>query len=490
MTAAPGTAAVLGSAAEAPDHGGRELVSAARWVTACHLGAQVFAYGSLIFLARLVAPASFGTIAVATAVVYLAVLFIDHGTTGAIVVGPALTRAGLARASCRCVLIGALLAAGMAASSGHFVVLFASGGDPGAVAVLSLCLPLHAVALVPTAILRKAMRWRRLAAVHAIANVVSASAAILAGVAGWGVWALVVRLLGLFALLAVLTCAAAPDVWREALAARADVPEIRTGTGHRWFFLFGVTFVLFDNLDKLIVGTSSGAGMLGLYALAFTAAMAPLTQFSEQVGRLLFAAVAGRPDTAARRTEQSVRLTSLLLLPLLPVGIVLAPVVLPAVLGEQWAPMVVPFQILFVVGVAHAVINCIGEVLAGTGHIAFRAKMLLARCTAALVALPVLVDFGGLTGAAVAQLLAFVPYAVVFLTTGLRRVGVSPAALWNSLRPTVGALAAQVAVTGVALFAWRAAGLPAGAGAWVAVAAGLAVAASHAVPTVIRMRPL
>src|SRR5690606_5827844 len=97
-----------------------------------------------------------------------------------------------------------VLAAALVAAATGLVDQFASGGDAAAVAALALCLPLHAVAIVPTALLQKSMRFRSLAGLTAAANILSATAAVVFAVAGFGVWALVARQLVLFAATAVI----------------------------------------------------------------------------------------------------------------------------------------------------------------------------------------------------------------------------------------------------------------------------------------------
>jgi O-antigen/teichoic acid export membrane protein len=347
-----------------------------------------------------------------------------------------------------------VLAVVMAAAAGVLVDSFASGGDATAVAALALCLPLHAVAVVPTALLQKLMQFRRLAGLTATANILSAMAAIGMAMAGFGVWALVARQLVLFAATAALSCAL------FLTASRAGHPVLeathganRSPNAERWFFLFGVTLLVTANLDYLVVGASGDANLVGLYALAFTIALAPSTHFSAQVGKVLFAAAATRPEACAERSEQSVRLMAMLLIPLLPVGILAAPSVLPAVLGPEWQPIVVPFQVLLVVGVGNAIVNCIGEALSGNGHIAFRAKVLVAKCAATLLTLTILVSTNGIRGAAMAQLAVFIPYAAIYATAGAQRAGTSPVALARALRPAVIAASLQMTAAVAVLLA-------------------------------------
>jgi teichuronic acid exporter len=468
---------------------GRSLITSAWWLTGTHVVAQSFAYGSLIFLARWLSPASFGTVSVGLAIVGVAMLFVDQGLWGSIVVQRRLTRADLARGFWRCVLTATVLAAVMAAAAGVVVEKFASGGDAAAIAALALCLPLHAVAVVPTALLEKSMQFRRLGGLTAIANVMSAVVALLIAVGGFGVWALVARQLVLYGVLGVGSCVLCLSVLRAQAPTSCPVPSAAPASTREWsFFLFMVGFTVTDSLDSLIIGASGDAHLVGLYALALTIAMSPTTQFSAHVGRVLFAAAAAQPETCRKRTEQAVQLMSMLMLPLLPVGILIAPTILPWALGATWKPMVVVFQVLLVVGVGRAIVGCIAEPLTGTGYMPWRAKIMIAQCVVTLLALGILVPIWGIRGAALAQLIVFVPYAALYFTAGARRADTSLAALWHGLHPVIAALGVQLVVSAAVLLGLIASGVPDSVSACAAAAVGLTACGPVVFRTLSRIR--
>ncbi len=436
---------------------GRSLFQGASWMSGSHLVAQAFAYGSLIVLARLVPPASFGTVAVGTTFVWFAVAVVSSGTHGTIVTVPNVTASFLRHSFRRALAISLALSAAIALAAGALTGGFAKGGREIVLVVLALSLPLYAVSLVPTAVLHRLMEFTKLARVTAVANIASASVALILGVAGAGVWALVARQLLWFAFLAVLAAIAVrPYLSRLAAEPRRSAAE---PVRDRWFLAFGLTLFLALNLDYLVIGALRNVHTVGLYALAFMIAFAPVQHFSSEVGKVLFAAAAASDvEASGVRTVRATQLMSMLLLPVLPVGIVLAPVVLPAVLGSAWTQMVAPFQILLVVGIGHAITNCIGEALSGVGQIAFRAKVNLAWCAALLVALLVLVRIDGARGAAFAHLVVFVPFVLVFGTIGGRRAGTTPSELWRAVRPALVAVCVQAVVTAGLTLSLRAAG--------------------------------
>jgi O-antigen/teichoic acid export membrane protein len=410
--------------------------------------AQAIAYGSLVLLARWLTPTSFGTVAVGTAIAGIGVLFVDRGTWGTVIVERHLTRSELAQSFRRCMTTALILAAAMAITSELVVNHFATGGHAGAVAAIALCLPLHAVAVVPTALLQRSMQFRRLAGVTGLANILSALTAVVLAVGGAGVWALVARQLVLFGLVALLSTVLCLGELRAYPVAVPGSVRARSRARSEWsFFLFSVTNAINGSLDKFVIGLFGGAAVVGLYSIANTIAMAPWTQFSSQAGQVLFAAAAAHPDGFSQRTVKSARLMALVMLPMLPLGILLAPAVLPVVLGPAWSPIVPVFQLLLVVGIGNAIVNCIAETLTGIGHMPFRVWIMIAQLAATLSALLLLVSLDGIRGAAVAQLVVFLPYAAVYFSCGARRVGTSAAALWRGIRPAVTICALQATIS-------------------------------------------
>ena len=456
----------------------RGLISAASWMSGAHLVAQAFAYTSIIVLANLVPPGSFGTVAAGTAVVWIAVVLLDAGTHGSIVVSRRLTYSSLRRAFLRCLLVSVALATALAVGAQTLVGAVANGGDATALAVLALSLPLYAIALIPNAVLHRAMAFGKLARLTAVSNAGSAAIAVVVGLAGAGVWALVTRQLLWFALLAGLAAAFARPYFPPK-AADAGTDERPPGPpANRWFLLFAATLMLAMNMDYLVIGNWSDVGAVGLYAMAFLISFAPAEHFSNEVGKVLFAAAAASDiESSGARTVHAVRLMSILLFPLVPAGIALAPVVVPAILGDEWTGLVAPFQVLLVVGVGYAIVNCVGEALSGLGQIAFRAKVNVGRCAATLVALLVLVRVDGIRGAALAHLAVFVPYAAVYATAGARRAGTAARELWIALRPIVGAVGLQATVTAGLAHGLDGAGAPEDLATSTGALAGLAVMA-------------
>jgi O-antigen/teichoic acid export membrane protein len=455
------------------------------WLGAGHVLGQIFWFGSLILLAALLPPSAFGTVAIGLLLVTAATRMMEAGTRGSIIVSPTLTRNYLMTSFALNVGAGVALAGAIALLAGPMVHTFARGGDATVLRVLGLSVALWAPAIVPLALLEKRFSFKRRASVQAGSTITASTLAVVAGVLGAGVWALVIRQVVFQALLAILGWIAARRLLppRDQASRRWKWERLRR-PGAAGFMLFSLTDFAVFNADYLTVGWLTDAARLGLYSLAFTIAFTPVTQFSSQIGRVLFpAAAASNPDTMRRRTLAGVRLTCLALFPLTPVAIVLAPVLVPAILGERWRGMVPAFQILVIVGVAHAVVNVIGESLSGTGHIGFRARVNLVWMLAMIGALVLLVRVDGIRGAALAHLIVYVPVALAYGVWGMRLLGSSPRRLGRALRGVLALVAIQGAVTAGVVLVLGSAEMPEAVRAAVAACVGLAAGGAYLAKT-------
>lgn len=459
----------------APDASG--VTRAVSWMAAAQILGQATSFVSVMVLGALLPPSAFGTVTAGVVLVTVATLLMGAGTWGSIVSTPGIG-AGDARGALRLnVVNGVVLAAAMVVVAEPMIANFAKGGDPDVLRALSASLVLYSLSIVPAALLQKRMRFKSYAIAVVAATTISSVTAVGAALLGADVWALVIRLVLYHAVLAAAVWWLARDLL-AGLRRRAEpdrpVAAVRRG-GWSFFVLSAANLVAF-NADYLVVGRLSDTTELGTYALAFTLSFVPLRQFAWQVGGVFLAASAATPDPerVGRQMVRALRMTAVLLLPFVPPAVALAPW-LPRLLGPEWAGMVVPFQVLFLVGVGHAVLNVIGEFLAGSGNVGFRARISVLWAIGMVVALVVLVSALGIRGAAAAHALLFVPLAVAYVFRGSRHLGLSGARVLMQLRPVVVPVAAQALVTAAVIGALVTGGIGMHVAGALAAAAGLAV---------------
>jgi O-antigen/teichoic acid export membrane protein len=418
------------------------------WVGAGHVVSQLSWFGSLLLVAALVPPHSFGSVSVAMVVVQVAWLLVGSGTRGAFVVSSRLSRADVRRSTRWTVGTGIAAGLGAALLATPLLRLLAPGADPLVLQALALSVALYGVSIVPLALLQRDMQFKRHAAANAGASTLASALAAGAALAGLGIWALVLRQVLFQGLLAAFAWLAARGLMP---ATGAGDPPARRDPVARWFFAAAVIAFVSLNVDYVVVGRYVGVAELGLYSLAFTLAFAPVTQFAWQIGKVLFASAARADEAAAVavRAARAARLSALLVWPLVMPAIVAAPLLLPTLLGPAWRPMVLPFQLLVAAGAVHAVLAVMREFVLGAGGIRACLGIDVAWLLGTVLALLALVPRYGIEGAALAHVALLVPLACGYVTVAARRLGLTPAALWRSMRLIVVAVAVQAATTGL-----------------------------------------
>lgn len=465
----------LGSEAfvEVPRPNMSAVAGALRWKGLTFVVGQGSWYAALLVLAILLPPSAFGIIAIGTAVTTATALLINAGTAGAIIVTPQVGAAYIRGALIRTTTVGLALTGLAVLLAAPVVNTFAKGSDPDVLRVMMVTIVFAAVTIVPQALLQKTLRFKLLAVTVIAGALIASAAAIAAALLGAGVWALVIRLVVNQLVITIL-------VWVYALPLLprgAGRERVRPARGRAtWFLVIATVTFCTLTLDNMIVGYLTDVTQLGLYALAFSLGFAPLRQISWHVGAVLFPSIAATTDPASveRRTLKSLRLMTLMLLPVLPPAIALAPAVIPAVLGGEWTGMVIPFQILLGVGIGQGLINVIGETLSAR-RVEVRGRIEVVWATGVLMGVAVGTALIGIEGAALGHLVAFCGFTTAYLWFGTPVIGLSPGRVLRAIRGVGGCVAAQAVATGLLVVAAGAAGGGPMLAGFVAAAGGLVV---------------
>jgi len=435
------------------------VARAVSWKALSVIVGQGLWYSSLFVLAILVPPKDFGLIAVGSVVVLVTTVLLESGTGGALIIAPELDAPTVRRAVIRTTAAGIVVTLLFVALATPIANAFAKGADPAALRGMAPVIALVAVWIVPDALLKKSLRFKAIAIISMVSAAIASIAAVTVVALGADVWALVTRLVVYQVLLVGLTWVVA---WKLFPRGQADDAKPRRRTGAGAFLAIAVAGIIAWAGDTLVVGASTNATQLGLYALAFSLAFMPLTQVSWTIGTVLLPAVAAARDPVVIRRQalKALRLMALVLLPLAPVAIALAPGLIPTLIGDKWSGMVAPFQILIVVGVGQGLLNVLGEVFAGAGGESLRRRaridMTWAITTLALIAVGV--QLWGIKGAAAVHVVSLCMLAAAYAWWGGRAVGLTPGGITGALSDVSACVLAQAVATAIAALAIRAAG--------------------------------
>jgi O-antigen/teichoic acid export membrane protein len=206
--------------------------------------------------------------------------------------------------------------------------------------------PLDGLNTVAKALLTRELRFREYVALDAGSYIVGyAAVGVVMAWLGFGVWALVAAQLGQVALRAIVMYLGARHPLRPSVDTRAARQLLSFGFGHS---MAQVGQLLSQQGDNLVVGRWLGAAALGVYGRAYNLMVMPATAFGRIVNRVLFPVMAQVQDERHRLAnayERSAAIVALLSLPLSTFLWVVAPELIPIVLGPAWGAVVLPFRL-------------------------------------------------------------------------------------------------------------------------------------------------
>lgn len=231
--------------------------------------------GSVVVLARLLLPADFGIVTMVTTFSLLFRSFGLNGFTELIIQRDEISHGLASNIFWINLGIGALLTAGFAGSGDLLALFYHDGAVTQVTEGMSLTIVISSLSYVHLGLLQRAMRFRAIAIINFIGQVMYVVACIALALAGWHYWALV---WGAVAQAAVVTV----GMWAVCRWIPAW-PRRVAGTGSSCKFALHV-FSHFvssystSNTDNLLVGWRFGAQELGFYKKAYDLFILPATQ--------------------------------------------------------------------------------------------------------------------------------------------------------------------------------------------------------------------
>lgn len=410
-----------------------KALSGFRWTAGARLTSQLITWSITLLVIRILAPADYGLLAMATVFVSLLTMFSELGL-GAAVVQRAELDEGLARRVFGVVLLihfglAALLALAAPAIGAFY-------GEPRVVPViqvLALQFVLGAFAVMPDALLQRQMEFKHRSLLELGAAVLTGLITLALAFSGAGVWALVAgSLVG-------QTCR---TVGLNIIRPYLRRPDF-TLSGMRPLLRFGgqmtasqVLWMVFAQADILICAKFLGKEALGFYMVAMHLASLPNQRISGLVNQVAFPAFSSMQGDLSRVAANmllGVRILSFVAFPVLWGASSVAPELVAAVLGEKWVPATITLQMLALIMPLRMIGNFVQVANQGIG----RSDVLLWNAVWAIFVGPPLFMmgsyFGGLFGLSLAWL---VVSPLVFLQVtwrGLPTLGLK----WTSLIQSV-----------------------------------------------------
>jgi PST family polysaccharide transporter len=417
------------------------------WMSLAQVVRQLLQLLSVSILARHIAPSAYGLVAMAALITNFMETVRDVGIGYALVRERVVSREFASTVFWLNCIFGGTATLLVVAASWPAAYFFREKQLVLVLQLLAVSFFLGALAVVPTAMLNRAMQFRKVAIAQTSGFVIGAAVAISMAVNGKGVWSLVAANVANSATTTILMWLLSPLQVGFAFR-RCDIRRVL----HFGLNLTGfhVLNYVSRNTDNLLVGRFLGSAPLGYYQMGYMLMTYPLTNFASIVSQVVYPALASVRDQEERFRAaflRACRLTALVTFPLMLGLAVTAGPFTRVLLGPRWMP-VSPLLVIFgPLGAMQSIYTMTGLIYNTTGRtdIQFRWSML---CSTMYVVSFVIGLRWGILGVAGCYAIAWTLLMVPSFYIPLRLVRLSPAELARVVWPTVACSLVMVVVAG------------------------------------------
>ena len=442
---------------------------------------------TLVF-ARVLAPHDYGLVSMALVFSGVVFLFTDFALGTALVQRSQLSEEDRSTAFWCTVGLGGMCSVVGLVAAGEVAAFYGEPRIRLLFAVLALGFFLSSLGATHSALLTRAMDFRSLEIAAMAGTVAGATAGVAAAAGGAGPWAIVLQQLVTATVLVTLLWRFSP--WRPRLI--VSWASLRSLGGFSANIVgTRLCFYCFRNVDNLLVGRFLGAAPLGLYALAYTIALAPVGRVVDPIREVLFPVFARNQDDGARLAGVWLRTTALVAAFVVPAMLglaIVAPDLVPTLLGARWRSAVPVVQILALVGALQSFTVLNSVVLPAIDRTSTLLRAAVATLALSVAGFAIGLHWG-IVGVAVGYAAANV--VIVPLYTGLtaRALGTRLAAVVPAFLPGMTAAGLMVGAIVTTRLLLEGLGLPASSRAGLVVVVGIATivfAWTRLVPELVR----
>ena len=404
------------------------------WKLVSQVVVQVARVVFALIVARLLTPEDFGLAAMALVVAGFVIAFSDLGLGAALIQRRSIDERDRSTVFWTGLVIGVLLTLAGVALAAPISAFYGEPAVEGLMAALSVCFLVSALGATQRALLTREMDFRRLE-LSAMAGVIVGGLVSVAGAAaGWGPWALVAQ--QIVTVIVTTTVLWFMTSWRPSFA--FSVQSLRTLGGYGAHVLgTRLVYRAQESALPLVIGRFLGASALGIFTIAYTVILVPLTRLAVPIGEVLFPAFSRMQDERERVAQFWIRALEVLAAICAPAMIGLAIVAsdfVEVVLGDQWSEAVPVIQILAWVGLIQALQAWNGGILMGLGRSRTLFRATLAFFIVYLASFLVGVQWG-IVGVAVTYAIVATVLEAVYLWLTTHALGIP---FWRPLRALSG----------------------------------------------------
>ncbi len=308
-----------------------------------------------IVVARMVAPADFGVMAIMTFFTSVSLAIVDSGFSQTLIRKSSPTDEEYRSVLTFNVVVAVVLYALLVAISPLVARLYDAPIIADIAPVLFLVLPINSLCVVQTVMYTREFRFALLSKIVFAASLISGVVAVVMAIMGCGIWALVAQRLLMMGIKAIAFWMLRR--WRT--SARPTVRSLREMAPFSLRLLAtDLIASIYNNVAQLFIGKMHTTSTLGYYSQAQKLKDLPVTSTVQAVQGVTFPALAQIKDDDEKFAEgylRIVRMLGFVVFPVMLMFVAIAPDMFMLLLGEKWMPTVPYFEILALSGLLYPI---------------------------------------------------------------------------------------------------------------------------------------
>lgn len=329
---------------------------------------EIIRFGISILIARVLDPKDFGIVSIASIVIYYSNTITNFGFNQALVQRKEITNTHINSVFTIDLTISLVMTTIFYIFAPTISSFFNSPESKDVIRVMSLVFILTALYDLPYNLFRRSLNFKIISLVDITKNFITSLLVLLLAHIGYKYWAIV------YGQLVPLFFAAVYLIFKSGWFPRilfqyAPLKEL-FNFGF-WSFVRAQVYFLSTRIDRIIVGKFLDTAILGLYDKAKSLSQMPVESISGNITTVLSSTFSriqhDNNDDILRIFKKSVIVTSAIIIPIcLGLYSVAGPFV-RIMLGEKWAPMIIPFQLMCISGIFISLNELFGSILVGLG---------------------------------------------------------------------------------------------------------------------------
>jgi O-antigen/teichoic acid export membrane protein len=403
---------------------GNTVKHALRWMIMGKGATQGVNWLATIVVIRLLEPADYGLLAMATVLVAIGHMFRDMGLQSALIQSKDLTLQSTRQVYTLLLALNGALCALFFAVAPLAAAHFGEEALTDIVRVLALQFPLLALQAVPLALLAREMDFKTQALLGAGSGIVNSAITLTLALLDYGVWSLVYGNLGATAMRTIVLA----SIGRVLYLPTLDY------SGFRSMFSFGgfvtlssLLHYIQNNTSRWLIGTSIGKEALGIYSVSNRLASLPMQKVASILNQVGLAAFSKIQHDMQQVRENFLQMQGILAFFAFPTFWGIASVtegLVEVALGKKWMATVIPLQLIALSVPLRMLFNLTKPALNGIGN----SRLVFTNLLIASVAMPVAYYVAlpwGVNGVAASWVVCYTPLFFLLLYRTTSALGVA-----------------------------------------------------------------